>query len=70
MGHSGMESKKKNKSCFSSSIEVAHSKSVTANIENYLALKNALVEDNSKKSSSSRIMLYDALDKFDISAQP
>ena len=70
MGHSGMESKKKNKSSVSSSIEVEHSKSVTAIIDNYLALKNALVEDNSKKAASSGKSLYDALAKFDISAQP
>jgi len=70
MGHSGMESKKKDKSSVSSSIEVEHSKSVTNIIDNYLALKNALVEDNSKKAASSGKSLYDALSKFNISAQP
>ncbi|MCD6596901.1 MAG: DUF3347 domain-containing protein [Bacteroidales bacterium] len=70
MGHSGMESKKKDKSSVSSSIKVEHSKSVTNIIDNYLALKNALVEDNSKKAASSGKSLYDALSKFNISAQP
>lgn len=70
MGHSGMDSKMKDKKKISSSIEVKHSESVTTIINNYLALKNALVEDNSKKAASSGKSLYDALSKFDISAQP
>ncbi len=70
MGHSHMESKKKEKSEIASSIEVKHSESVSAIIDDYLALKNDLVEDNSKKAASSGKSLYDALAKFDISSQP
>jgi len=51
------------------SIKVEHSLSVTAIIDNYLALKDALVEGNGKKASSSGKMLLDALEKFDLSSQ-
>jgi len=69
MDHSDMDSKMMDKSTVPSSITVEHSQSVTAILDNYLVLKNALVEDNSKKAASSGKMLFDAFAKFDISAQ-
>ncbi|NDP22839.1 MAG: DUF3347 domain-containing protein [Paludibacter sp.] len=42
----------------------------TTIINNYLALKNALVEDNGKKAASSGKLLYDALGKYEISSVP
>jgi len=68
--HSNMNSKMTEKATVASSIKVEHSLSVTAIIDNYLALKNALVDDNSKKAASSGKMLLDALRKFDLSGQP
>ena len=67
-GHSKMESKMKGKATATSSIKVEHSVSVTAIIDNYLELKNALVEDNGKKAASSGKLLFDALGKFDLSS--
>ncbi len=52
------------------SIVVEHSQSATSIINNYLALKNALVEDNGKKAASYGNLLFDALGKYDISSQP
>ena len=69
-GHSNMESKMTQKANVSPSIKVEHSLSVTAIINNYLALKDALVEDNGKKAASSGKMLLDVLGKFDLSSQP
>ncbi|NQU80338.1 MAG: DUF3347 domain-containing protein [Bacteroidetes bacterium] len=69
-GHSNMDSKMANKSMVQSSVKVEHSKSATTIIDNYLALKDALVADNSNKAASSGKMLFDAFAKFDISAQP
>ena len=69
-GHSNMDTKMANKSMVKSTVEVEQSKSATAIIDNYLALKDALVADNSKKAASSGKMLFDAFAKFDISAQP
>ena len=66
-GMSGMDSKMADKSA---TIMVSHSQSVTAIVNNYLALKNALVVDNSKKAASSGKMLADAIGKFDLSSQP
>lgn len=63
--HSQMD----NKSTIPTSIQVENSQSVTAVIDNYLALKNALVADNGKLAASSGQMLYDALAKFDISTK-
>jgi hypothetical protein len=57
------------KSTVPSSIKVVYSQSVTAIIDNYLAIKNALVEDNSKLAASSGKMLYDAFAKFDFSTK-
>lgn len=67
--HSKMETKTTEKSMVSPSIKVEHSPSVTAIVDNYLALKNALVEDNSKKAASSGKMLFDALGKFELSGK-
>lgn len=58
-----------NKSTIPPSIQVENSQSATAVIDNYLALKNALVADNGKLAASSGQMLYDALAKFDISTK-
>lgn len=69
-GHSNMDSKMANKSMVQSTLKVERTKSATTIIDNYLALKDALVADNSKKSASSGKMLFDAFAKFDISAQP
>ena len=51
-------------------IKVKYSLSVTSILDNYLALKDALVDDNGKKAASSGKMLFDALGKFDLSVQP
>ncbi|MCF6357278.1 MAG: DUF3347 domain-containing protein [Draconibacterium sp.] len=67
--HSKMESKVSAKTT-KSSLEVKHSKSVTAILENYLALKNALVSDNSKKAAGFAKSLNESFSKFDISSQP
>ena len=68
-GHSNMDSKMENKTMVQSSVNVERSKSATAIIDNYLALKDALVADNSTKAASSGEKLFDAFEKFDISAQ-
>ena len=68
-GHSNMESKMTQKANVSPSIKVEHSLSVTAIINNYLALKDALVEDNGKKAAISGKMLLDVLGKFNLSSQ-
>jgi hypothetical protein len=65
-----MNSKMEDKTATPASIVVAHSLTVTSIIDNYLALKNALVEDNGKKAASSGKLLFDALGKFNISSQP
>ena len=46
-GHSRINSKMTEKATVASSVKVEHSLSVTAIINNYLDLKNALVDDNS-----------------------
>lgn len=71
MGHSNdglssMDSKMANKPMGQSTIQVERSKSATTIIDNYLALKDALVADNSNKAASSGKMLFDAFSKFDI----
>lgn len=58
-----------NKSAVSTSIKVEHSQSVTSIIDNYLALKNALAEDDAKKAANSGKMLFDAFGKFNLSSQ-
>ena len=68
-GHSTMESKKTNKNMVESTIKVEQSKSASAIIDNYLALKDALVQDDSKNAASIGKKLFDAFAKFDISAQ-
>ncbi|QGY45840.1 DUF3347 domain-containing protein [Maribellus comscasis] len=71
MGHSTeSHSKMANKSMEQSNVEVERSKSASAIIDNYLALKDALVADNSKKAANSGKMLFEAFEEFDISAQP
>lgn len=68
-GMSEMNSKMADKSATSATIMVSHSQSVTPILNNYLALKNALAEDNGGKAASSGKMLFDAIEKFDISSQ-
>ena len=67
--HSKMETKMTEKSKVSPSIKVEHSLSVTIIVDNYLLLKNALVDDNSRKAASSGKMLFDALGKFELSGR-
>ena len=69
-GQTNMDSKMANKSMVQPSVKVERSKSATAIIDNYLALKDALVADNSNKASSSGKTLFDAFAEFDISAHP
>lgn len=69
MSHSGMDSKKTDKSSALKSIMVEHSQAVTTLLDDYIALKNALVADNGEKAASSAKMLREALGKFDLSAQ-
>jgi len=67
--HSSMMPKMKEEPRVIPSIKVKHSLLVTSILDNYLALKDALVDDNSKKAASSGKMLFDALGKFDLSSQ-
>lgn len=67
--HSKMDTKKTESSNAPSSIKIKQSQFVTAIIENYLTLKNALVEDDSEKAASSGSMLLEFFAEFDISAQ-
>ena len=62
-------SKMTSKSAVQSSIKVAHSKSASTIIDNYLALKDALALDDSKNAAGLGKKLFDAFAKFDISAQ-
>lgn len=62
-------SKMTNKSMVQSSFKVEQSKSASAIIDNYLALKDALVQDDSKKAASIGKKLFDVFSKFDISTQ-
>lgn len=68
--HSSMTPKMKEEPRVIPSITVKHSLSVTSILDNYLALKDALVDDNSKKAASSGKLLFDAIGKFDLSGQP
>lgn len=61
--HSKMTTKNKTQS----SVEVKHSKSTSVIIDNYLALKDALVEENSKSAASFGKELLRVLPKFDAS---
>jgi hypothetical protein len=63
-------SKMADKSIVASSLKVEHSLSTTSVIDNYLALKNALAVDDSKKAASSGKILLDALGKLNISTLP
>ncbi len=74
MGNSGssqsnMAPKMKEEPRVIPSIKVKHSLLVTSILDNYLALKDALVDDNAKKAASSGKMLFDALVKVDLSSQ-
>ncbi len=51
------------------SVKVERSQSASAIIDNYLALKDALVQDDSKNAASSAKKLSDAFAKFDLAAQ-
>lgn len=64
-----MESMMKKKSNVPSTIKFDHPQSVATIIDNYLELKNALVEDNSGKAANSGKMLFDALANSGLSAQ-
>ncbi len=68
--HSDMAPKMKEEPRVIPTLKVKQSLSVTSILDNYLALKDALVDDNSKKAASSGKMLLDALGKFDLSSQP
>ncbi|MDP3441574.1 MAG: DUF3347 domain-containing protein [Ignavibacteria bacterium] len=67
--HSKMAPKMKEEPRVIPTIKVKHSLSVTSILDNYLALKDALVDDNGKKAASSGKMLFDAIGKFDFSSQ-
>ena len=64
-----MQSKMADKSATLSPVKVGSSQSVTAIITNYLALKDALVDDNSGKAADYGKLLFDTFSKFDISKQ-
>lgn len=68
--HSNMVPKMKEEPRVIPTLKVKQSLSVTSILDNYLALKDALVDDNGKKAASSGKMLFDALGKFDLSGQP
>jgi len=69
-GHSKKETMKTSNPETSSTITVKKTQSVTAILDNYLALKQALVEDNSAKAAGSAKTLFDAFNRFDITTQP
>lgn len=50
-------------------ITVNHSLLLTSILDNYLAMKDALVDGNGKKAASSGKLLFDALGKFDFTSQ-
>ncbi len=66
---SKMQSKMTDKSAVLSPVKVERSEAVTAIITNYLALKDALVADNSGKAADYGKLLFDAFTKFDVSKQ-
>ncbi|WP_340111670.1 DUF3347 domain-containing protein [Maribellus mangrovi] len=51
-------------------VNIDNTKAASSIIDNYLALKTALVKDNGDKAASSGGALYDAFDDFNISNQP
>ena len=61
--HSKMTTKNKTQP----SVKVAQSKSASAIIDNYLALKDALVQEDSKSAASFGKKLFDDFAKFDAS---
>ncbi|MFY9153412.1 MAG: DUF3347 domain-containing protein [Prolixibacteraceae bacterium] len=67
--HSNMTPKMKEEPRVIPTLRVKQSLSVTSILDNYLSLKDALVDDNSKKAASSGKMLFEALGKFDLSGQ-
>jgi hypothetical protein len=69
-GMTEMNSKMASKSATTSTIMVEHSLSATPIINNYLALKDALVGDDGKKAALFGKMLFDVLGKYDVSGQP
>ena len=68
-GMDDMKPKMADKSTVPTSIKIEHSLTVSAILNNYLALKNALVEDNARNAANSGKMLFDALGKFNLSGQ-
>lgn len=68
-GRSKMQSNMADKSAVLSPVKVERSEAVTAIITNYLALKDALVVDNSGKAADYGKRLFDAFKQFDISTQ-
>ncbi len=68
-GHTTMESNMTDKPMGSPTVQVKHSQSVSAIVDNYLALKDALVQDDSENAASSGKKLLDAFTKFDLSEQ-
>lgn len=68
--HSKMESKMNEKASLSISIQVKNTHAATSVLENYLALKDALVQDNGQKAANSGKALLEALKKFDLAGQP
>jgi len=68
-GRSKMQSNMADKSAVLSPVKVERSEAVTVIITNYLALKDALVVDNSGKAADYGKLLFDAFKKFDISTQ-
>ncbi|MCB8995506.1 MAG: DUF3347 domain-containing protein [Bacteroidales bacterium] len=74
MGHdendkSNMHSKMPEESMTASTIEVGHSQFVASILDNYLALNNALADDNGAKAASSGKTLYENFVKLDLSTQ-
>ena len=58
-----------NKSKVEASVKVEHSKSASVIIDNYLALKDALVQEDSRGAASFGKKLFDDFAKFNLSAQ-
>lgn len=51
-------------------VKLEYATTASAILDNYLALKNALVQDNGKNAANAGMDLYNAFQKFDISTRP
>lgn len=65
----GMNSKMHDQKAEMPVVKLEYTTTASAILDNYLALKNALVQDNGKDAANAGKKLYNAFQKFDISTQ-